>query len=222
MKKTNTRKLPVIILDFDGVILESVNVKTKAFGELFSFKPEHIEAIVNFHVQNGGMSRFEKIQYIYKNILKEPLKNKQYELLCNSFSELVLDGVLKSPFVQGAEDFLKYYSIKTTLFVVSATPQSELTEIIKRRDFLNYFEGIYGSPRAKYECIEEILVKTNCPKENAIFVGDSLNDYKTSQETGVPFIARVKPGDINIFKGYDRIKLIISDMDELRLYLEGL
>ena len=215
-------QFPIIILDFDGVILESVDVKTRAFRELFSFTPKHVNEIVNFHVQNGGMSRFDKIRHFYKNILKEPLSDEQYDYLCNRFSELVFDGVLKSTFVPGAESFLKHFSTKTSLFVASATPASELTEIVRQRGLLDYFKAIYGAPRTKQDCIEEILVNMDCPKENAIFVGDALNDYKAAKKAGVRFIGRVKSGDTNIFKELNGVEIVISDMDELRTYLEDL
>ena len=216
------KKLPLIILDFDGVILESVNVKTKAFRKLFSFTPEYVDEIVNFHVQNGGMSRFDKFKYFYKNILKEPLSNEQYEFLCTRFSELVFEGVLKSTFVTGAANFLKHFSKKTSLFVVSATPASELAEIVRQRGLLDHFKAIYGAPRTKKECIKEILVNMNCPEENAIFVGDALNDYKAAQEAGVRFIGRVKSGDTNIFKELSGVEIVISNLNELSSYLEGL
>ena len=201
-KKQNPQ---IIILDFDGIILESVDVKTRAFRELFSFAPMHVDDIVSFHVQNGGMSRFDKFRYIYKNILKEPLSEEQYDFLCSRFSELVFDGVLKSPFVAGAEEFLKYFS--------------KLKEIVEQMDLLSYFKDIYGSPRTKPECIREILVNTNCTKENAIFIGDALNDYKASREAGVRFIGRVKPGDANVFNDYGSVEVVVSDMNELKSYL---
>ena len=62
--------ISIIILDFDGVILESVSVKTEAFRTLFSFAPEYVEEIVKFHKDNGGMSRFDKFRYIFDHILK--------------------------------------------------------------------------------------------------------------------------------------------------------
>jgi len=210
---------PIIILDFDGVILESVDVKTQAFKDLFSFTPQHVDEIVKFHVKNGGMSRFDKFRYFYKNILKEPLSNEQYDFLCNRFSEQVFEGVLKSTFVPGADNFLKYFSTKTYLFVASATPASELIEIIRQRDLLDYFKAIYGAPRTKQECIEEILINMNCPKENAIFVGDALNDYKAARKSGVRFVGRVKSGDTNIYKELNGVEIVVSDMDELRTYL---
>lgn len=222
MFMTKNQNIPIIILDFDGVILESVDVKTRAFRELFSFTPQHVDEIVNFHVQNGGMSRFDKFRYFYKNIIKEPLSDEQYDFLCNRFSELVFDGVLKSTFVSGAESFLKHFSTKTSLFVASATPASELAKIVRQRGLLDYFKAIYGSPRTKQECIEEILINMNCLKENAIFVGDALNDYKAAKKAGVRFIGRVKSGDTNIFKELNGVEIVVSDLDELRSYLEDL
>lgn len=217
---TKDQQLPLIILDFDGVILESVDVKTRAFRELFSFSPDHVNDIVDFHIQNGGMSRFDKIRYIYKNIFKKPLADEQYDFLCSSFSELVFDGVLKSPFVNGAEDFLKDWSKKTLLFVVSATPESEIMNIIERKGLRNYFKDIYGSPRLKQECIEEILMNMNYNPKCAIFVGDALNDYRASNDVGVRFIGRVKTGHVNTFKGLKNIEVIVSDLADLDLYLE--
>lgn len=213
---------PIVILDFDGVILESVDVKTRAFRDLFSFASEHVDEIVNFHVQNGGMSRFDKFKHFYKNILKEPLSNEQYYFLCNRFSELVFDGVLKSKFVPGAEKFLSNFATKTSLFVASATPEPELTEIIKQRGLLNYFKAIYGAPRTKQECIEELLINMDCPKDNAIFVGDSLNDYKAAQEAGVRFVGRMKYDGIDIFKELSGVEIVISDLNKLSSYLEDL
>lgn len=209
-------------MDFDGVVLESVDVKTQAFHELFSFSPEHVDEIVNFHIRNGGMSRFDKFRHFYNHILKEPLSEDQFDFLCDSFSELVLDGVLNSPFVPGAKDFLQHFHSKTPLFVVSATPLSELKTIVEQRGLHKYFENIYGSPSTKKENINEILNNMNCKPEKCIFIGDALNDYKASQEAGVRFIGRVKPGNPEIFNGLENVEKIVSDLTELKTYLAGL
>ena len=218
----SSKKYPIVMLDFDGVILESVDVKTEAFRQLFSFSPDNVDKVVSFHVENGGMSRFDKIQYIYDNILCESLNKDKYEYLCNRFSELVLDGVLNSKYVTGSENFLKSFSKHTSLFLVSATPISELMHIVTQRDLLDYFEGIYGAPRPKTECIQEILCLTDCSKKDAIFVGDALNDYKAAKMAGVRFIGRVKPGDIDIFKDKSDVETVVHDLEELKKYLEDL
>jgi len=54
-----------IIFDFDGVILESVGVKKEAFRRLFQYYPEKVDEIVNYHMQQGGLSRYRKFQHIF-------------------------------------------------------------------------------------------------------------------------------------------------------------
>ncbi|HXW99392.1 MAG TPA: HAD family hydrolase, partial [Methanomicrobiales archaeon] len=72
------RSVLVLILDFDGVVLESVGVKTAAFRTLFSFVPAHVDKIVEYHRRNTGVSRFDKFRYIYREILKDPLSEEQF------------------------------------------------------------------------------------------------------------------------------------------------
>lgn len=75
-----------IVFDFDGVILESMDVKTRAFRDLFEDYPEHNDEIVRFHLDNGGMSRFEKFRIIYRDILSLPLSESEFERLSTKFS----------------------------------------------------------------------------------------------------------------------------------------
>ena len=85
--------IKAIILDFDGVILESCEIKTQAFRKLFEDYPEHVNTIVKYHRHHGGVSRYKKITYFYNNILKQPLNDEKLEELGKRFSRLVLDEV---------------------------------------------------------------------------------------------------------------------------------
>ena len=114
--------ISIIILDFDGVILESVSVKTEAFRTLFSFAPEYVEEIVQFHKDNGGMSRFDKFRYIFDHILKRELDPDTFNALSEKFSILVFQGVVNAPFVPGAREFLEHWYATIPLYIVSATP----------------------------------------------------------------------------------------------------
>ena len=213
--------IDVLILDFDGVILESVEVKTEAFRELFSFAPDHVEEIVEFHRQNGGMSRYDKIRHIYAEILDEPLSEGRFSELVDRFSGLVLEGVLASPPVGGVEEFLECYSSKIPIYIVSATPEAEIREIVRRRGMDRYFKHVYGSPRPKSDCIREILNETCTDPDRALFVGDAPNDWKAAREVGTRFIARIKPGDPDRFADLIGIEAKVQDLSELHRYLEG-
>ena len=57
-----------IIFDFDGVVLESLNVKTNAFKKLYEpYGSDISKKVVEHHLENGGVSRFDKIKF-YHNI----------------------------------------------------------------------------------------------------------------------------------------------------------
>ncbi|MBI4707956.1 MAG: HAD family hydrolase [Candidatus Omnitrophica bacterium] len=205
--------LKVIIFDFDGVIAESLDVKTKAFRQLFKDYPEKVDAIAEFHLENGGMSRFDKFRYIYKIILKEELDNETFLRLCQDFKMLVVDEVVNSVLVKGVKEFLEFYKKELPMFVVSATPQDEIIEIVKRKNLLDYFHGIYGSPEKKENLIRRILSNGYLAKQT-LFIGDSKNDYQAAEETGVLFAARISndksewlrnANAIFTFKGFDEL-----------------
>ena len=62
----------ILIFDFDGVILDSVHLKTEAFAELYEkFNNNIVSEVREFHEKNGGMSRFEKIHYYNTILLKD-------------------------------------------------------------------------------------------------------------------------------------------------------
>jgi phosphoglycolate phosphatase-like HAD superfamily hydrolase len=213
-------KITSIILDFDGVILESVSVKTEAFRKLFKFAPHHVSAIVKFHLDNGGMSRYDKFQHIYENILIEDLTPLKYNELSEQFSRLVMEEVIRAPFVPGAQEFLDAYHVKIPLWVVSATPLEELCQIVQRRKISHYFKGVYGAPRKKTECISEILHLLGASPNSVIFIGDAKNDLEAARHTGVRFIGRVKNGDEHQFIGLNGVETEISDIFELARYIE--
>jgi len=212
--------IKTVILDFDGVILESVDVKTEVFRSLFSFAPDHIDEIVNYHLENGGISRFDKFRYIYSEILNQNLSTEQFNYLSESFAREVREKVLNSSFVEGALSFLKDFHQQFPIFIVSATPEVELVSIINARGIREYFKDICGAPNKKDQCIRRILKENEILPEFAVFVGDSPNDFDAARETGVHFIGRIRPGDCNRFIGHD-VELIISNLSDLSDLVHG-
>ena len=60
------RPVKAILFDFDGVIVDSVDIKTIAFKELFSAFPEHSREIERYHLDHLGVSRYQKFEWIYR------------------------------------------------------------------------------------------------------------------------------------------------------------
>lgn len=187
--------IKAILFDFDGVILESADLKTVAFGKLFEgkFPDDKVKEFVEFHKKNMGISRFVKFRHFYNHIIHTSLPQEEEILLGDRFSALVLEEILKAPFVRGARETLETYYQKYPLFVASGTPSEELNLIVQKRGLSSFFREVRGTPETKPVIIRDLLSKCQLEPNEAVFVGDAESDLKASKETGIHFIARITP-----------------------------
>lgn len=213
-RKPSAGSLRAVVFDFDGVILESVEIKTRAFAALFERWPEHRDEIVRLHLENAGVSRYEKFVRIYREILDEPLAKGELERLGEQFSRLVYDEILGCDFVPGAHEFLERLARDNRLFVASGTPEEEMRDIVGRRGLARFFAGVYGSPASKGEILRRILREEELAPNELVFVGDAVADYEGAREAGVPFIARVQPGEEDHLP-QEGVLVRVSDLAEL-------
>jgi phosphoglycolate phosphatase-like HAD superfamily hydrolase len=183
-------KYKAIVLDFDGTIVESTDIKDKAFRELFKGYPQHLDKIMEYHLSNNATIRYDKFKYITEKILgveyTEQIRNK----LSGEFSRQVFERIANASYVPGAIEFLDYFYGKTPMFIVSMSPAAELEEIIKKRCLEKYFKRIYAYPWLKKDAIEDIIKNEKVCEGEVVFIGDTLQDYKAALLSGVHFIGR--------------------------------
>lgn len=197
----NLHGLDAIIFDFDGVLVESVDIKTQAFAALYADHGEEVVVqIEDYHLRHGGESRFEKFRYFQTEILGgPPLHDREVSDLAALFSKLVIDRVVSAPMVTGAQEFLDHCQDRLALYIVSGTPTSELDEILQRRNLRQYFEGIRGSPGTKAEHISELLVEYEIDASRCVMIGDAIEDHKGAMSNRLKFLGRVAENDKNPF-----------------------
>ncbi|MGH8670854.1 MAG: HAD family hydrolase [Burkholderiales bacterium] len=187
-----TYRFDAVIFDFDGVLAESVDVKTRAFAALYS---EHglevVEKVVAYHLEHGGVSRFEKFRYFHETLLGVKLSPDLEQSLGDRFSRLVEDAVVSAPWVEGAQEFLENCYQDLPLFVASGTPEEELKRILEKRAMGHYFTSAYGAPETKGQIIRRILDHYRFPHDRVLMMGDAQSDYDGAAETGVCFIGRI-------------------------------
>lgn len=184
-----------VVFDFDGVLVDSVSIKTNAFAALFKEEgPEVVEGVVAYHLKNGGVSRSEKFRYYYSQILRRPLSETELRGLCDRFQSLVLDGVIHAPWINGAPEILEWCAKRGhLLFIVSGTPVDEIRWIAKQRGIDSYFTGIFGSPARKGDILGTILSSHELHPAELVCVGDSSTDFEAAQQFGIRFVARSGP-----------------------------
>lgn len=202
-----------IVFDFDGVLVESVDIKTQAFKTLYkNYNEKLIKEIVAYHLNNGGVTRYEKIRYVHKNILGKNLSVKEEIQLITKFSELVEDLVITAKWVPGTFEFLNKYQKLLPLHILSATPEDELLRIIKGRQMSQYFSSITGAPGLKSETLLKICKFSNYAPKKILMIGDSYSDFEAAQIAQTSFIGLVPHGSISPFP---KNTLLIEDLNFL-------
>lgn len=210
-------KFDSIIFDFDGVLVESVDIKSQAFAELYApYGQEIVRKVIRHHVENGGMSRFEKFSHYHQTFLGLQYDEVIALKLGQDFSRLVEDKVVGSPYVRGATEFLEKYCRHLNFFVASGTPHDELIRIMNRRCMAHYFVSAYGSPPSKAQIIDGILMSRNLKAYRTLMVGDSITDYEAAIKTGVRFIWRLSHLNTQIPLGIPTV----NDLSNLEIMIK--
>ncbi|MBI3773321.1 MAG: HAD family hydrolase [Gammaproteobacteria bacterium] len=180
----------IIFWDFDGVIKESVAVKSVAFGQLFlQYGREVAGRVRQHHEAHGGVSRYEKIP-IYLAWAGEAVTEDKVHDFCDKFSELVLQAVIDSDWVPGVREYLQANYARQCFILVTATPLEEIQQIVQSLQIAPYFKGIFGAPTSKTVAIRDALQRMNCSPEQALVVGDSETDLDAAKANNVAFLLR--------------------------------
>ena len=122
----------IVFWDFDGVIKESVDIKTQAFIDLFdAYGSNVVQAVVAHHIKNGGISRFEKIPLYLKSFAGQKLNDNIIAIYLEKFSNMVVHKVIASPWVPGALNVIKNKRSNQIFILVTGTPYDEIRIILE-------------------------------------------------------------------------------------------
>ncbi len=195
----------IVFWDFDGVIKDSVSVKTEAFVQLFKeYGNELTQKIKEHHIVNGGMSRFEKIP-LYASWAGKELNEEEIKNYSKKFSEIAVQKVIDSKWVLGVEEVLKKKPFRQKFILVSATPEEELLFILKKLNLYDCFVSVYGSPMPKKTAIERSINEFSVNNEECLMIGDSQADLDAAIANNIKFLLRLHDSNQSmkkVFKGF--------------------
>ena len=180
-----------IIFDFDGVLVESNEIRFNGFRKLFKDYPQdQVEILVDYAKANGGVSRYKKIEYFFNSIRREPTSDESVNHWAAQFSELVEQDVVEAKSVVGSLEFLEEYSSLFDFAIVSGSDQVELRRICEKRKIDHFFKSILGSPAEKKDNIAALLSELSWSHDRSVYVGDSNNDLDSAKANNLDFVGR--------------------------------
>ncbi len=184
-----------VFFDFDGVIADSVDVKTAAFCALYrEHGPGVMAKVEAHHLANLGMTRFQKIEYFQREFVAGSTDPQTVATLADRFGNDVKDRVIAAAEIPGARAALEILSGRLPLFVISATPDAELADILIARGIAHFFKSSHGANRSKPETLAHLVATHRLDAGSCIMVGDAMTDFHAAMKNGVRFIGVVPEG----------------------------
>jgi beta-phosphoglucomutase-like phosphatase (HAD superfamily) len=189
------KDMGIHIFDCDGVILDTNHAKVEAIKQTLNMiiSPAIIvsNCVESFRV-NFGQTRSEH----FKRFADIFFKHGRQDLLLklaeaeSIYTQKVQDLYIRSSVVKETNRYIKALNWESKLYVVSASNQADLRNVLKKK--VEYFseKNIFGGPTSKVKNISNIL-KLNDPRKTVLY-GDSVPDAMAALTTGIGFVGLMK------------------------------
>jgi len=180
-----------VVLDCDGVILETVGLKTTAFARSAEhLGPEAVRLLVDYHVRHGGVSRYEKYRHLWRELFGREIADSEMQDMVGRFLAAAADALPEAPFVPGAREFITAWWERLPLYVASGAPDGELKALLRIKQVDCFFKAIHGSPAPKAELLAGIVAREAVAPSETLMVGDSDTDLQAARRVGTLFYGR--------------------------------
>lgn len=184
------KRYKTMVFDCDGVIIDSNELKTQAYYDTaisFGADEHQAQALADYNVRLGGISRFIKFEYFLREILGQPVTDGGMQILLERFANEAHKGLLNCEMAAGLQD-LRNANLDARWMVISGADQTEVRTLFAERNISGLFDaGIYGSPDNKDMILAREMASANVAFP-AIFFGDSRYDHEASSRAGLDFV----------------------------------
>jgi len=204
-----------LVFDFDGVLVDTNEVKRDAFYRIFQGFGEAGRRWVSDTLElDVDSDRFRIIQLVIDQAVSEGAIDRavdrdslvrkygvEYNDICEEYAT-------NCPEIAGAEAGIATLSLKYPLYINSATPEEPLRRIVANRGWSEWFKAILGRPGTKLEHLIEVMEREAIAPEQLAFVGDGKRDMEAARTVGCQFV-----GIRNAFNDFETTGLtMLGDM----------
>ncbi len=185
MAPTRSSLQRVFIFDYDGVIVDSLDVVYTIFtrnSKTYNLPPNITKDDIR--------KLFEK--NIFQSLRELGLSSYKIYRLSRKFRQMQLEQEGDVPLFPGVEEFFRRLSGDgVTLAIISSNHKLVVLSLLKRHKLNQFFPYIIGSERkaGKSEKINNLVRLLKVDKENVTYVGDTVGDVHEGKESGVVTVA---------------------------------
>lgn len=178
-----------VVLDFDGVIVDSNDLKQRTFFELFPQTQEVTTLITGVLAENRPGTRFDILRAILTGLGKavEDVESQIFSFAAE-YNARIQRGMLDLGVRRDVRKTLMALSERYHLYINSGTYAPALLETVTNLGLTGYFNGIYGRPPSKTKNLAAILVTEKAIGPEVVVLGDGEEDYESAVALDCRFI----------------------------------
>ena len=171
----------VLIFDYDGVLVDSLDIFMKYF--ISACKKQGFEDIAT---KKDFLKLFE--QNMYESMFAIGMTRDQILKIVYFMRDALIENQDKIKVFKEIPETLEKLSKKNRLVIVTSNETKVVKDFLKYRD-LEYFSDIYGSDKAASK-IEKIgKIKEKYPDGNYFYIGDTQGDIIEGKKADVKTVA---------------------------------
>lgn len=181
-------KFELILFDFDGTLVQSAEIKRRAFFEIF---PEACYGVVAAVLrEEPDAPRGLVIPKMLSRMKADglPVGTLSADALIGAYGEQAAAGVMEAEAVPFATEGLKWASRNANTYVFSVTPHEELLRQLARRCWNEVVLGAYGFPNHKPEVLRSLMQRHDCSPDRTLVVGDGSSDADAARANGCLYL----------------------------------
>ena len=200
--RSNIFETKIMVFDFDGVIIDSAEVKIDEYRNLFSQFTKNettLNEIINIYKNSAGIPRETTLKKVFKVVLDKTISNQEVEDLSLDFSKRIFQRLETIEPLKGVLEYLTIHR-EVNKYIISGAPNSDVSYLTKKLKLSKYFKSIKGGPLNKKNEMINIRKLTNVKAQEIVYFGDQKNDCIAAKSAGVGFIG------INAGSNLDKMK----------------
>ena len=177
-----------VVFDFDGTLVRSNQLKRDCFYETLAEVPGGAAILDDLFASHYRGDRFalfrEVVRRLGPDCVLEP------DELATGYGRLCRQRIGSAPEVPGAGTALsRLAEAGVRMFLISATPQQALDEVVSDRDLAGFFDLVLGAPTGKSAHLGRVIETCGIAAADIVMVGDGHDDQAAAADVGCRFVA---------------------------------
>ena len=199
-----------LVLDFDGVLVDSNAVKHRAYFDVFAHVPGAAPIVADVLRTYRFGNRYDVIGAVVRRCDSGTDEGEAVARYTERYNEICEEHAATCAEIDGASASLRVWADRMPLYVNSATPEEPLRRIVARRGWLPRLRGVFGGPATKVDNLERACRDAAVPTAEVLFVGDREADRRAAVACGCAFVGFQDAGN-----DFESTVTVITHLHEL-------